>query len=133
MNRKLLSDLKGIISRLLLLFLLMGCGLASCTYHTNDFEPPEIREDVSFNDEIIPIFEARCNSAGCHNGAIPPDLRREVAYNEIIDGGYVTDTSAAENNVFFQKIDVGGSMYIYATDQDRIDIKIWIEEGALNN
>jgi len=48
--------------------------MASCTYDTNEYEEVVIPESVSFDADVIPIFEAKCNSSGCHNGAIPPDL-----------------------------------------------------------
>ena len=112
---------------------IVGYGLVSCTYHTNDYDPLEVPDNVSFEADIIPIFEASCNTAGCHSGAIPPDLQSEVAYKNLINGGYVTDITAAENNILYQKIDIGGSMEVYATDLERAYIKKWIEEGALEN
>ncbi|MCK5208581.1 MAG: hypothetical protein KAQ79_11185 [Cyclobacteriaceae bacterium] len=132
MRRILKTKLKQIISKLLLVIFIVGYGLASCTYHTNDYDPLDVPDNVSFDADIIPIFEARCNDAGCHSGAIPPDLQREVAYKNLINGGYVTDITAAENNILYQKID-GGSMEAFATDLDRAFIKKWIEEGALDN
>jgi len=106
--------------------------MAACTYDTNEFEEVVIPESVSFDADVIPIFEANCNSSGCHSGAIPPDLQRDVAYNNLIFGGYVTDTTSADNNSLYQKID-GGSMAPYASDQDRALIKLWIEDGAQDN
>lgn len=107
-------------------------ALGSCTYYTNDFDPLDVPDNVSFETDIIPIFEASCNTSGCHSGAVPPDLRADVAYKSLISGGYVTDITAAENNILYQVID-GGSMQVYATDLERAYIKKWIEEGALNN
>ena len=132
MRRILKTKLKQFISKLLLVIFIVGYGLASCTYHTNDYDPLDVPDNVSFEADIIPIFEARCNDAGCHSGAIPPDLQREVAYKNLINGGYVTDTDVAENNILYQKID-GGSMEVYADDLERAYIKKWIEEGALDN
>ncbi len=106
--------------------------MAACTYDTNDYEEVVIPESVSFDADVIPIFESNCNKSGCHSGAIPPDLQRDVAYNNLIFGGYVTDTTSAENNVLFQAID-GGSMSAFASNQDRALIKLWIEDGAQDN
>jgi hypothetical protein len=133
MRRILRTKLRHLTFKLLMAIIMPCFGLASCTYYTNDFDPLEVPDDVSFDADIIPIFEASCNNAGCHSGSIAPDLRRPVAYVSLIKGGYVTDTDVAENNILFQKIDDGGSMYVYATDKDRAYIKKWIEEGALNN
>ena len=133
MRRILKTKLIQFISKLLLMIFIVGYGLVSCTYHTNDYDPLEVPDNVSFEADIIPIFEASCNTAGCHSGAIPPDLQSEVAYKNLINGGYVTDITAAENNILYQKIDIGGSMEVYATDLERAYIKKWIEEGALEN
>jgi hypothetical protein len=107
--------------------------MTSCTYYTNEFEEVVIPESVSFDADVIPIFEAKCNDSGCHSGAISPDLQRDVAYNNLIFGGYVTDTTSADNNSLYTKIDDGGSMATYATDQDRALIELWIEDGAKDN
>lgn len=133
MRRILKIKLRELTSKLLFAMIIGGFAMASCTYHTNDYDPLEVPDDVNFDADIVPIFEASCNDAGCHNGSIAPDLRRDVAYQSLISGGFVTDVSAAENNILYQKIDDGGSMYVYATDLDRAYIKKWIEEGALNN
>ena len=114
-----------------LFLLLVMLGASSCTYHTNLLEEIEVPDSVSFELNIIPIFEAQCNDAGCHSGAIPPDLRPDVAWNNLIFGGYV-DTTNAEQSKLYLTID-GGSMTSYATDQDRALILQWIDEGAKNN
>lgn len=132
MRRILKTKLRQLTSKVLPVILFAVCGLASCTYYTNDYDPLEVPEDLGFEEHIIPIFELSCNNAGCHSGAIPPDLQRDVAYKEIKDGEYVVDVTVAENNILYQKID-GGSMDVYATDLDRAYIKAWIEDGALDN
>lgn len=132
MRRIIKIRLKQLSGMVLMFYALFGFGLASCTYHTNDYDPLEVPDNVSFEADIIPIFEAGCVAAGCHNGTIPPDLRPEVAYRSLINGGYITDVTTAENNSLYQSID-GGSMTVYASDLDRAYIKKWIEEGALDN
>ncbi len=126
------TRLRHITRHILLVIVLGCCGLGSCTYYTNEYDPLEVPDNVSFEADIIPIFDASCNVAGCHNGTIAPDLREDKAYKSLMSGGYVTDVSAAENNKLYQVID-GGSMNAYATDLERAYIKKWIEEGALDN
>ena len=133
MRRILKTKLRQVTGKLLFAMIMAGCGLASCTYYTNDYNPAEVPDGVSFETNVIPIFEAGCIASGCHNGAIKPDLRSDVAYKALIKGGYVTDVAVAENNSLYQKIADGGSMNAYATDLDRAYIKKWIEEGALEN
>ena len=55
-------------------FILMSIFIASCTYEKIE-EEDGLPQDVSFQDDIIPMFNANCNSVGCHNdGGIAPDL-----------------------------------------------------------
>jgi uncharacterized protein YuzE len=133
MGRMLKTTIRQTVGSLLSLMIIAGLGLGSCTYHTNDFDPVDVPDGISFEADIVPIFEANCNAAGCHNGSIAPDLRAQVAYTSLTKGGYVTDVTDVDNNILVQKIDVGGSMAIYATEENRAYIKKWIEEGALDN
>lgn len=131
--RKIHIKLKNrIASNIALIILIGSLGMGSCTYYTNDFEKVEAPDSISFELNIIPIFESGCAIAGCHSGTIPPDFQSDVAYNNLIFGGYVTDTTAAENNILYKKIN-GGSMTGFASDKDRVFIKQWIEDGAKNN
>lgn len=124
--------LRQFTGKLLFLIIFAGGGLASCTYYENDYDPIVVPDNVSFEEHVIPIFEENCNNAGCHSGAIPPDLQRDVAYNNLLFGGYVSEDGVAEGTILYDKID-GGSMDEHASDQDRAIIKKWIEDGAQNN
>ena len=130
MRRIFRAKLKQFIGKTFLVIAFAGVGTASCTYYTNDYDPCNPSE-VSFNEEIIPIFEENCNSAGCHNGTIPPNLTRDVAYVSLIGGGYVIPGDS-ESSTLYQVIN-GGSMTAYADDCDRAYIKQWIDEGAEDN
>jgi len=132
MRRILKTKLKQLLGNWHVVLLVLGLGLGSCTYHTNDYDPLDVPDDVSFEADIIPIFEASCNSAGCHNGSIAPNLTRDVAYVSLLGGGYVVPGTPAEDNSLYQVLD-GGSMEAYATDLERAYIKKWIDEGALDN
>jgi hypothetical protein len=121
----------NIVKAIAMLAIISG-GLASCTYYTNEFDPTVVPDGVSFETDIVPIFEASCNAAGCHNGSIPPDLRAEAAYVNLVGLGYVVPGTPAEDNGLYQSID-GGSMEAYASDLERAYIKKWLDEGAENN
>ena len=125
------TKLKEVIGKIVIAIVTTGIGLASCTYHTNDYDPSEAPDNVEFKADIIPIFEASCNAAGCHNGSIPPNLTANVAYVSLIGGGYV-EPENSEGSILYQAID-GGTMQTYATDLERAYIKKWIDEGALDN
>lgn len=132
MRRITKTKLRQFTRNLVMIVVLGSCGLVSCTYYTNDFDPSEAPDDVSFGNDITPIFEANCNAAGCHNGTIPPDLQPDAAYANLIGLGYVVPGTAAEDNTLYQVID-GGTMTVYASDLERSYIKKWIDEGALDN
>src|SRR6266702_6335739 len=122
---------KGTLSWIFLSALLCVI-LASCTDYVIKPAKVVVPDSVKFNANIIPIFNASCNHAGCHTtGGHAPDLSPANAYTSLIYFGYV-DTDTPENSIIYQKITTG-SMKANATDQDRELILKWIQQGALNN
>lgn len=118
-------------SGILLMLTLSGFMLA-CTYDTITPKEVEVPENVSFNEDVIPIFNNGCNNPGCHTtGGLPPDLTPDNAYISLTFFGYV-DVDFPEESILYKKITTG-TMYEYATDQDRAIILKWIEKGALDN
>lgn len=113
--------------------LLMAAGLSSCTNYQNPVEPVFIPGDsVRFANDILPIFNARCNNAGCHaSGGIQPDLSPANAYNNLITFGYV-DTDAAEQSIIYLELN-SGSMKTFADANDAPKLLEWIKQGAQNN
>jgi hypothetical protein len=132
MRRIIKAKLGRITNNFFLVIVLCFGGLASCTYYTNDFDPSEAPDGVSFEADVIPIFEANCNAAGCHNGTIRPDLRADAAYVNLLGFEYVVQGEPAEDSELYQVIN-GGTMTVYASDLERSYIKKWIDEGAENN
>jgi hypothetical protein len=61
---------------------------------------------------------------------MPPDLRAEFSYEELIDGGYV-DTGDPEASELYQTLQ--GSHSSRATEEEKAIILGWITEGAQNN
>ena len=57
MRRIKKTKLKQVIGKLLYAILFSGIGLASCTYHTNDYDPCAVPVEVSFEIDIIPILK----------------------------------------------------------------------------
>lgn len=107
----------------------------SCTYDTLPTPEVEVPDTVSHQMDLMPIYNANCNSSGCHApGGPPPDLTEpaENAWSNIVFFGYV-DTADAEGSLLYQKIAPGGSMERFASDEDRALILAWIEQGALFN
>lgn len=121
MKQSTIQLLVGVSSILLL--------VTSCFYEKTP-EPIQL-ENVSFNEDIVPIFEANCNSSFCHApGKVSPDLSPANAWNNLQNG--FIDLDNPTSSTIVTVLD-GGSMEQYASDQDIATILQWIEEGANNN
>ncbi len=119
------------------LVILAGLGLTmlgSCKY--DEVLPPEVAPGVSFSADIIPIFNASCNSAGCHNasGHIPI-LTPEASYESLWGGGYI-DTIAPDQSELYQWM-IGARGIPMPPEgtiaTDNATVLQWITEGAQNN
>ncbi len=105
---------------------------SSCEYDNIVPIEVELPDSVSFSLDIIPIFDASCNSAGCHNtGGIAPDLTAEFAYNNLMLYNFIDTTVSPEENTFILKLQ--GSMEKYILPKDYELILFWIEQNAPNN
>ncbi|MDD3742600.1 MAG: hypothetical protein PHX54_03145 [Lentimicrobiaceae bacterium] len=109
-----------------------GIALSGCEYEFIEFDDSPILEEVSFKDDVIPIFNSSCGFSGCHvTGAVPPDLTAENAYQSLMKLNMVSANEPA-NSLLYTSM-ASGSMKKYSTpDQTRI-IRAWIEQGAKNN
>lgn len=124
------------IIRILIVSGVIIAGAISCKY--DDILPPEPDPgiQVSFSEDIVPIFNASCNQSGCHNGAgHQPDLRSFSAYESLWGGNYI-DTILPSQSQLYQwmsgtkglPMPVEGSNATY-----NAAVLQWIEQGALNN
>ena len=83
-----------------------------------------------FKTDIIPMFNSKCNS--CHSSK-DPILEAEVAYDNLINGGYV-NTSAPASSLIYTHITAipnshGGGIFNIEGDK----LLDWISQGAKNN
>ena len=109
----------------------------SCYYDQVVPKEPDISDvgPMSFSNDIIPIFNASCNGAGCHNGAVSPYLTPAAAYSSLMNGGYI-DVNNASNSELYQwmagnrtlPMPLSGPNSTYNTK-----VLAWIDQGALNN
>ena len=115
--------------------ILMFC-LSGCYYDLELEETVPIDTQITFQNDIIPIFNANCSVTGCHvSGSISPNLTSDKAYNSLISGGFI-NTSVPRNSELYlwvsgQKntpMPVGG-----VNNTIKATILAWIEQGALNN
>ncbi len=122
----------------ILFFVFLMLSINACYYDN----PPEIApiepEDVSFDTHLIPIFNSSCNTAGCHDGSREPDLSPDVAYNRLLEGGYV-NLAVPEESILYKSVEFesGASGMPPGGPQlpeiDRIVILTWIQKGAPND
>ena len=114
----------------LLLFGIMF--LASCEYELIEFEEPVINEEVSFADDIIPIFSNSCVS--CHGeGHWKVDLTPENAYVDLFAKGLINKDMPAESILYVVLTEPGGFHDGKTTPTEQFLILTWIEEGANDN
>lgn len=119
---------------MILVFISLTTG---CTY--NQYLPeeePVIEDSVSFADDVLPIFNAGCNTPNCHNsGGVSPDLSPGAAYHSLIDGGLI-NTSDPESSelIEWMRGNRKFSMPIEGPNQEwNATVLAWIKQGALNN
>ena len=84
--------------------------------------------DVKFSTDIIPIF-TNFNCANCHDGDQDPDLTPGKEYNSLVPD-YVIKGDGA-NSKLYKKLDDGHKGY--KNDLELAKLKLWIDQGALNN
>lgn len=108
----------------------------SCKYDEVLPVAPDPGVQISLADDLIPIFNASCNTSGCHNGSgPPPDLRPASAYASLWEGGYI-DTMIPEDSELYLwmsgarglPMPLEGVNATYASQ-----VLLWIEQGALDN
>lgn len=89
---------------------------------------------VSFKTDIQPIFTTNCTA--CHPGLVSsPDLSDGNSYNSISNGIYIVPNSA-EASLLYQRILGNPSVMPPGGSLPTLEIallKMWIEQGALNN
>lgn len=96
----------------------------------------EITRTVTFNNDIIPIFNSSCNVSGCHSaGGKAPDLSAANAYNSLIGGGYInTDNALASELYMWMTGKRGTPMPVSGVNKDYNALVLaWIKQGAQNN
>jgi hypothetical protein len=127
------------MKRLLLytgLMLAFGISFSGCY---KDIIKPELPKDpnapplqVSFKNELTPLFAASCTEAGCHvSGAHKPYLTADVSYQQIVNGGFVNLALPKESTLYKM---INGEMQQYMPSQtNRQKVYDWIRNGAPNN
>jgi hypothetical protein len=98
----------------------------------------EVTDEVSFNTNILPVFNNSCNISGCHSaGGIKPDLSESNAFNTLNNGGYL-NTGDPEQSEIYQWITGKRSVEMPPggpSNPSNVNnlILAWIKQGASNN
>ena len=125
------------VKYLIFLLALVIVGLNEGCYYDKVIEViPEVEGEVSFASDIIPIFNASCNTNSCHaTNDQDPDLSPTNAYTALISGGYI-DTDQPTQSELYQWMAGNRSIPMPldgANTEYNALIIAWIQQGAQNN
>ena len=118
------------------LILSLGLILTSCY---KDIIKPNLADDpegtpkqVSYSNELKPLFNTNCAPAGCHvSGARKPYLTVDISYNQIVNGGFV-DLALPKESKLYKNVYGEMAQYIPSA-KDKQKVYDWIRNGAPNN
>lgn len=113
----------------------MGLFLGSCYYDTFPEEDVTDPVNVSYSEDIQPLWNNDCTS--CHPSLAPPDLTEPNSYNSLISGGYVVKGNADASVLYQSLLGSNGVSLMPPAGQWPIEsikkVEAWINEGAENN
>ena len=114
--------------------LVLAIITAGCYYDiVQPIDPNAPPKYVSFSGDLQPIFDRSCNTSGCHDGAHSPNLKPEVSYNELLNGGFV-NTTIPEQSTIYTVLQTGSMPPTGKLPPDEIKkVLDWIKLGAPNN
>ncbi len=107
--------------------------LSSCQWTTIEPLEPTVPENVSFSQDIQPIFTKTCTQ--CHPPTAGLDLTEGKAYNNIINNtSYINLTAPEESLIYKNPAPNGNPDHPVKYTQTEADIVLsWIKSGAKNN
>jgi hypothetical protein len=116
-------------------YLIAGLVLfASCEYEFIVPEEVVLPDEISFKDDIIPIFNSDCNTTGCHvEGHFAVDLTPDNAYQDLFAKNMVDVDSPESSPLYTKLIESGGTHDGRSTPTQQELILKWIQDGALDN
>lgn len=120
---------------------IVGISLSSCMYEkVEPFVACKTPAVVSFKKDVQPIFDAHCNTAGCHSGNNPQgnlNLEASQAYVQLWrkKSGYI-DTLNPKYSVLYASMNSTSNPMPPAGKLDACTLALvlkWIEQKATNN
>ena len=124
--------LLGLATAAALLFWAQGCYYDKTVLVEEEVEIG----DVSFQGDIVPLFNESCNFSGCHNdGGVPPTLTAGKAYTALKNGNYLNVGSPEESELYQWLTGRRSSPMPLSGPDPNINSKVlaWIKAGALDN
>ena len=136
-----MKDLKTLTILLIIIVYFYACGSDTGTGPQN----PATLSNATFNAIQQELFTPTCAISGCHNGRENPTLSAGVAYNNIVNvqssrGVDYIEPGDPNNSYLYRKITGvniqgarmprSGSALSQAVTNS---VRVWIENGALNN
>jgi len=121
------------IKKLFFLFII-GITIQSCNYDfIKEAEPVDPGSNVSFSQQILPIFNSNNNCTACHKpGSTSPDLTAANAYSSV--GSLINTSTPASSRLYtFPEPSTGTHNWKKYTASQAQLILLWITQGALNN
>lgn len=127
------------IFKILLLVFVVGFLASGCKYdwiipeEVPVIDPDDPSQQISFSEEILPIFNSGNNCTACHNGSQIPDLREDRAYTSLNSTRYINKTTPEESRIYTVPNPNLGSHYKQYTATQAALVLAWIQQGAKNN
>ncbi len=126
-----MKKILNLISKAAVLILMLS--LSSCYYDEVEVIEIVVPDVVSFAEDIQPIFTANC--ASCHPAVAEPDLTVGNSYSAITNGVYIVPEDL-EASLLYQTLlwEVSPMPIVEQLPASEINlVRIWIEQGALDN
>ena len=118
----------------MILLVILTSILAGCFYdEVAVFQG--LPKNVSLKNDVQPIFNQNCNTAGCHDqsGTHEPSLVAENVYDALIFGKYVNTLEPDKSRIYLQIVNGTMPPSGALSPNDQKIILAWITEGAKNN
>lgn len=115
-------------------FSVLLTGLVSGCYYDETAVFQGLPQNVSFKNDVMPIFDSSCNSSGCHDaeGSHSPILVADQAYDALLSGQYI-NTVEPEKSGLYVALQSGMPPSGPLSDNEMKIILGWITEGAKDN
>jgi hypothetical protein len=97
-------------------------------------DPNAPPQNVSFSNDLQPIFNSNCATTGCHAvGGHQPTLTADQSYNSLMSGGFV-NTIIPTESILYTELNNGLMPPTGKLPQIQIQqVLDWIKIGAPNN